>query len=65
MSVCLYVGQSVRRMYCGKTADWRWMPFGMVSGMGFLDDGRDRRRGRGNFGVYVGHPIVTNGDSVA
>ena len=25
-------------MYCGKTADWIWMPFGVVSGVG-LDMG--------------------------
>jgi len=37
VSVCL----SVCRVYCGKTADWIWMPFGVVSsvgqGMGVLD----------------------------
>jgi len=55
---------SVWKVYCGKTADWIWMPFGMVSrvgrGMGELDGGGDRRRGRGSFlgGVKVGHPIV-------
>ena len=36
-----------------KTADWIWMPFGMVSGvgrgMGVLDGGGDHRRGRGSF----------------
>jgi len=40
------------------------MPFGMVrgvgQGMGVLDGGGDRRRGRGSFGVNVGRPIVTN-----
>ena len=45
-------------MCCGKTADWIQMPFGMVSGiaqgMGVLDGGGDRRRGRGSFGVIVG-----------
>ena len=44
------------------------MPFGMVSGvgraMGVLDGGSDRRRGKGCFGVNLGHPIVINGDSV-
>jgi len=30
VSVCL----SIRKVYCGKTADWIWMPFGMVSGVG-------------------------------
>jgi len=36
-------------------ADWIWMPFGLVSGvglsMGVLDFGGDRRRGRGSLGV--------------
>jgi len=40
---------------CGKTADWIRMPFGVVSGvglgMGVLDFGGDRRRGRGSLGV--------------
>ena len=39
----------------GKTADWIWMPFGVVSGVGLgrgvLDFGGDRRRGRGSLGV--------------
>ena len=30
VSVCL----SVCCAYCGKTADWIWMPFGVVSGVG-------------------------------
>jgi len=45
------------------------MLFGMVCGvsrvMGVLDGGGDRRRGRGSFGVNLGHPIVTNWDFVA
>jgi len=32
LSVCLSIGQlvgrSVWKVYCGKTADWTWMPFG-------------------------------------
>jgi len=44
------------------------MPCGMVSGvgrgMGVLDEGGDRQRGGGNFGVNLGHPIVTSGDLV-
>jgi len=32
--------------------------------MGVLDGGSDRRRGKGCFGVNLGHPIVINGDSV-
>jgi len=43
-SICL----SVRRVYCGKTAEWIRIPFGVVSGvdrgMGVLDGGGDRRR---------------------
>jgi len=30
--------------------------------MGVLDGGGDRQRGRGSFGVNVGHPIVATGD---
>ena len=47
------------------------MPFGVVSGvglgMGVLDFGGDRRRGRGSFfgGVNLRRPIVTNGEFVA
>jgi len=37
-SVGRSVGQSVsllvHRVYCGKTADWIWMPFRAVSGVG-------------------------------
>ena len=40
------------------------MPFGVVSavgrGMGVLDGGGDRRRGRGNFAGECGRPIVTD-----
>jgi len=54
MSVC----RSVRKVYCGKTADWIRMPFGMGSGvgrgMGVLDGGNNRRRGRGRFGGEFG-----------
>jgi len=48
------VGLSVQKVYCGKTADWIRMPFGVVSvvgrGMGVLDGGGDRRRESGSFG---------------
>jgi len=58
LSVCLVV----RNVYCGKTADWIRMPFGMVSGVGekigVLDGGGDRRRRRGSCGVNLGRPIV-------
>ena len=64
LSVC----QSAWKVYCGKMDDWIWMPFGMVSGvgrgMGVLDAGGNRQRGRGVLGVNLGRPIVTNGDAV-
>ena len=45
------------------------MPFGVVSwvgrGMSVLDGGGDRRRRGGSFGVNLGLPIATNGDSDA
>jgi len=58
VSVGLYVGVSVgllvQKVYCGKTAYWIQMPFGMVSGvgqgMGVLDRGYDRRKERDSFG---------------
>jgi len=44
------------------------MPFGVVSGfglgMGVLDFGGDRRRGRDSLGVNLQRPIVTNGEFV-
>jgi len=44
------------------------MPFGVVSevgrGMSVVDGDRDRRRENGILGVNVGHPTVTNADSV-
>ena len=47
------ITQLTERNY-GKTADWIWMPFGVVSGvglgMGVLDFGGDRQRGRGRLG---------------
>jgi len=55
--------------YCGKTADWTRMPFGMVSwvrlDMGVLDLGGDSRTGRGSLGVNLRRFIVTNGEFVA
>jgi len=53
-------------MYCDKTADWNWMPFGVVSEsvsqeIGVLD-GVEIVEGKGQFwGVNVRHPVVTNG----
>ena len=53
----------------GDMGDWIRMPFGVVSrvgvGMGVLDFGGDRRRGRGSLGVNLWRPIITNGNFVA
>ena len=67
VSVCV----CIRKVYCGKTADWIRMPFGMVSGVGLgigvLDFGDDRQRGRGIFGSEFGEShcnqwgLCTNG----
>ena len=51
-------------MYCGKSADWIWIPFGVVSGvgrgMGALHGGHVRKRkGGGGFGFFA--PIGLNG----
>jgi len=47
-SVGLSACRSVQKVYCGKTADWIRMPFGVVNGVGreigALDRGDDRRR---------------------
>ena len=37
---------------------------GVSQGMGVLDGGSYRQRGRGSFGVKLGCPIVTNGNFV-
>ena len=61
-SVCL----SVRKVYCGKTADWIRMPFRMVNevcrGMGVLD-GVVIVKGKRQFflGGDLWRPIITNG----
>jgi len=57
LSVCLLV----QKVYCGKMADWIWIPFRVVStvtrGMGILHSGDDHRREgavsgvRGEFGA--------------
>jgi len=65
----LSLGRSVRlsfrKVYCGKTADWIRMPFGLVSGvgrgMGVLDGGGYRRREGAVLDINVGRPIETNG----
>ena len=51
-------------------ANWIWMPFGMVSGIGrgmsvLGRDGAEIVEGEGSvLKVNVGNPIVTNGDFV-
>jgi len=65
--VCLSVGRSVRKVYCGKTAVWIGMPFGVArwgrSRIGVLDGDGDCRRGRGRFwgefGAYHCKPTGT------
>jgi len=51
----------VRKVYCGKTADWIWMTFGMVSGvgqgMGVLDGVAIIKRERAVFGWIWGVPL--------
>jgi len=53
VSVCLSV-----QVNCGKTADWIWMPFGVVSGvgwgMGVFDGGWRLWKGKGSFGGKCG-----------
>jgi len=57
LSVCRSVGRSVWRVYCGvcgKMADWIWVPFGVVTGvgrgMGILDEGPNSPGGRSGLG---------------
>ena len=71
LSICLLVSLCVYvcPVDCGKTADWVWMPFGMVGWLGprvrqVVGVG-DCPMGMGNLGVNVGHPIVTDGEFVA
>ena len=54
------VSQSVRKVYCDKTADWIQMSFGVVRGVGprihVLDEGSCAPKGRdcfGNFSAFV------------
>jgi len=54
---CLFhlsVGQFVRWVNCGKVADWMWMPFGVVSGVGRGMGVLDYRRGKGSSGGKCG-----------
>ena len=63
--MCMPVGQSVcrpvRKVYCGKTADWIRMPFGMVSGVGremSVLDGVVIIAGKGaDLGLNLGVPL--------
>jgi len=54
----LCVCRSERKVYCGKTADWIRMSFGMVSGVGRMIgvlDGRGKhQKERGRFGGEFG-----------
>jgi len=54
---------------CQKMADWIWIPFGMVSGvgrrMGVLDSVVIVKGEVAVLGVNLGHPTVTSGDFVA
>ena len=54
-------------MYCGKTAGPIEMPFGMWGGVDHShhvsDWGPDPPRGKGNFGVGRGRPIVKYRDN--
>jgi len=56
LSICQSFGWSVCKVYCGKTADWIRMPFGMVSGvsqrMGVLVGNGYHRRGRGSLDPF-------------
>jgi len=70
LSVGRSVGLSVYSVGdCGKTTDEIWMPFRVVSGVGrgmSALNGDGVVEGQGAvLKVNVGHPIVTNGDSVA
>ena len=50
LSVCKSVCPCVRKVYCGKTADWMRMPFGVVSGVGRRMGVLPNREGKGSFG---------------
>jgi len=66
LSVCMSVCLSVCKVYCGKTAEWTRMPFGMVSGVGrgmcVLDWMVIVELEETDLGLYLGHPIVPKGD---
>jgi len=57
------VDRSVRKVYCGKTAERIRMPLGVSGvgrGMGVLHRGGYRRREGTVLGVNLGRPVVTN-----
>jgi len=60
--------RSVCFVYCGKTADLIWMPFGVVGRLGPRMRQGDRVEIASQEGAIlamnVGHPILTNGDFV-
>ena len=60
-SVGLPVCRAVLKVYCGKTADWIRMPFGVVSGvgqgMGGLDGVVIVEGEEAVLGVNVGRPV--------
>jgi len=65
-SVGLCVLCECPEVYWGKTANWIWMPLGMVSGAGrgMGRCGGDRQRGRDSFGGEFERAILINGDFV-
>jgi len=58
LSVCWLICLSLRKVYCGKMADWIQVLLGVVSGVGrgigVLDRAGDHQRGRGSFGGEFG-----------
>jgi len=67
--VCLCVCRlSIRKVYYGKTADWIWMPFRVVSGvgrlMGVLDGVVIVEEEGAVLGVNLRRPTGTSGDFV-
>jgi len=55
-------------VYCGKTAEWIWMPFGVMSGvgqgMGALDGVMIAEKVGAVLGVNVGHSHCNQWDSL-
>jgi len=68
-SVGRLVDRFVRKVHCGKTAEWIQMPFGMASGVGqgtsVLDGVVIIEGERAVLWVNLGRPIATSGDFVA